>query len=67
MTYRDQWKALSSRIRGLMQAGQLHADYLAIQSSDSFGRGKRLREHAEVRPNPVRAIPAGAGLSLRVC
>ncbi len=47
MTYRDQWKALSSRIRGLMQAGQLHADYLAIQSSDNFGRGKRLREHAE--------------------
>jgi hypothetical protein len=47
MTYVDQWKALSGRIRGLMQAGQLHGDYLAVQSSDSYSRGKRLREHCE--------------------
>jgi hypothetical protein len=47
MTYVDQWKALSSRIRGLMQAGQLHAQYLAVRSSDSYGRGKRLREQSE--------------------
>ncbi|MFQ5953892.1 MAG: hypothetical protein ACE5JZ_02380 [Kiloniellales bacterium] len=47
MTYSDQWKALSSRICGLMRAGQLHADYLLIQSSDAYGRGKRLREQAE--------------------
>ena len=32
MTYHDQWKALSSRIRGLMQAGQLHAQFLAVRS-----------------------------------
>jgi len=43
MTYLDQWRALASRIRGLMQAGQLHADYLAVRSSDSFGRAKTLR------------------------
>jgi hypothetical protein len=30
MNYADQWKALSSRIRGLMQAGQLHAQYLNV-------------------------------------
>ncbi len=54
MTYTDQWKALSSRIRGLMQAGQLHADYLAIQSSDNFGRGKRLREQCESVLNELR-------------
>jgi hypothetical protein len=47
MTYADQWKALSSRIRGLMQAGQLHAQYLTVRSSDSYGRGKRLREQSE--------------------
>ncbi len=47
MTYLDQWKALSSRIRGLMQAGQLHAQYLAVRSSDSHGRAKRLREQSE--------------------
>lgn len=47
MTYLDQWKALSSRIRGLMEAGHLHAQYLAVRSSDSYGRGKRLREQGE--------------------
>ena len=45
--YFDQWKALSSRIRGLIQAGQLHASYLSVRSSDSYGRAKRLREHSE--------------------
>jgi hypothetical protein len=47
MTYLDQWKALSSRIRGLMEAGHLHAQYLAVRSSDTYGRGKRLREQGE--------------------
>lgn len=28
MIYADQWKALSSRILGLMRAGQLHAQFL---------------------------------------
>lgn len=47
MTYLDQWKALSSRIRGLMEAGQLHAQYLTVRASDSYGRAKRLREQSE--------------------
>ena len=47
MIYLDQWRALSSRIRGLMEAGHLHVQYLAVQSSDSHGRSRRLREHCE--------------------
>lgn len=47
MIYADQWKALSSRIRGLMQAGQLHAQYLAVQSSDTYNRGRRLHEQSQ--------------------
>ncbi len=47
MNYHDQWKALSSRIRGLMQAGQLDARYLTVRTSHTFGRSKRLREHCE--------------------
>ena len=46
MTYIDQWKALASRIRGLTQAGQLHADYLKVRSSDSYGRAKALRQQS---------------------
>ncbi|MEI6219608.1 MAG: hypothetical protein WCP86_11965 [bacterium] len=47
MTYLDQWKALSSRIHGLTKAGHLHAQYLAVQSSDTYGRGKRLLEQSK--------------------
>ena len=47
MTYLEQWKALSSRIRGLMQAGNLHAQFLAVQSSDGFGREKGLRDQCK--------------------
>ena len=56
MTYSDQWKALSSRIRGLMQAGQLHAHYLTVRSSDTYGRGKRLREHVESVLSAIRSF-----------
>lgn len=43
MTYLDQWTALAGRIRGLMQAGQLHAHFLTVRKSDSYGRGRHLR------------------------
>jgi len=46
MTYFDQWKALSSRIRGLMQAGRLYASFLIVRKSDSYGTGKHLREQS---------------------
>jgi hypothetical protein len=47
MIYADQWKALSSRIRGLMQAGELHARFLSIRSSDTYARGRELRAQCE--------------------
>lgn len=46
MSYIEQWKALSSRIHGLVQAGELHAHYLAVRSSDTYGRAKRLRDQS---------------------
>jgi len=47
MTYADDWKAISSRIRGLMHAGELHARFLGIRSSDSYARARRLRDQCE--------------------
>jgi len=47
MIYADQWMALSSRIRGLMQAGELHARFLSIRSSDTYARGRQLRAQCE--------------------
>lgn len=44
MSYVEQWKALSSRINGLMRAAELHAHYLSVRSSDTYGRAKRLRD-----------------------
>ena len=44
MAYPEQWKALSSCIRGLMQTGELHARYLSVRSDDSYGRAERLRD-----------------------
>lgn len=46
MTYREQWEVLSGRIRGLMQAGELHARYLAVHRTDTFARWKRLRDQS---------------------
>ncbi len=56
MTYAEEWKALSARIRGLMQAGQLHAQFLAVRSSDSYGRASRLREQSERILHHVRSF-----------
>jgi hypothetical protein len=54
MNYQDQWEALSTRIRGLMQAAQFHASLLAVRNSDSYGRGKYLGEQcAQVRDGLV--------------
>ena len=47
MSYADEWQALSNRIRGLMQAGELHARFLGINSGDVYARSKRLREQCE--------------------
>jgi hypothetical protein len=47
MVYADQWRALSTRIRGLMRAGELHARFLGIRSSDAHARGRQLRAQCE--------------------
>lgn len=44
VAYQDEWKALSGRFRGLMQAGSLHASFLAVRSNDTYGRAKYLSE-----------------------
>ena len=46
MGYLEQWKALAGRIRGLMRAGELHAHYLSVRSSDTYGRAKRIRDQS---------------------
>jgi len=55
MSFRDQWRALSARIHGLMQASEHHVALLALHHDrDSYGRWKTLRDHCgrivEARP-----------------
>lgn len=47
MNHRYQWTTIASRIRGLMQTAELHSRFLAVRSSDTFGRTQRLREQGE--------------------
>lgn len=47
MPHVSEWRALSSRIKGLMQAGELHARFLTVNAADAHGRARRLREHCE--------------------
>jgi hypothetical protein len=64
MNYTDQWKALSGRIHGLIQAGTLYAQYLHVRSSDSYGSSKRLREQSKDVLNEILALQAGFRESL---
>jgi hypothetical protein len=64
MTYVDQWKALSSRIRGLAQAGRLHAEFLAVRSSDAYGTGRRLHEQAQSILEALQTFRTSFGSSL---
>jgi hypothetical protein len=73
MTYADEWKAISSRIRGLMQAGELHARFLGIRASDSYGRSRKLREQCEdvlsvldaYRTTYKHSLPAAAAAGIK--
>jgi hypothetical protein len=47
MPYAEQWQAIAAHIRGLARAGELHARYLGVRDSDSFGRGQRLSAQAK--------------------
>jgi hypothetical protein len=46
MNFVEEWKAIASRIHGLLRAGELHARFLTVRRSDSYGRSKRLRDHS---------------------
>ena len=41
MSWRTEWKAISDWIEGLLEAGQLFAQFLALRSSDSYGTAKK--------------------------
>jgi hypothetical protein len=47
VNFRHQWITIASRIRGLMQTAELHSRFLAVRSSDTFGRTQRIREQGE--------------------
>jgi hypothetical protein len=69
MTYIEQWKKISGRIRGLTNAGQLYAQ-LRARSGDSYGGARGLRKQCEAllselesyRSNFAQSIPP-AGVS----
>lgn len=46
MTYLDRWRAISTRIRGLVEAGRLHADFLNVNDPDPYRRGNYLHEQS---------------------
>jgi hypothetical protein len=64
MNFIDQWKALSSRIKGLVQAGTLHAQYLRVNSGDTHGSAKRLREQGKDILNELNVLQTGFSESL---
>ncbi len=64
MNYIDQWKALSSRIKGLVQSGTLHAQYLRVNSGDTYGSAKRLREQSKDILNELNVLQTGFSESL---
>jgi hypothetical protein len=47
MSHTEPWRFLSGRIQGLLRAGELHARFQSVRSSDGYGRGARLREQME--------------------
>lgn len=73
MSYYDAWKPLAARIRALTEAGKLHAQYLGVRSSDSYGRAGRLKAQAGLildalaafRDRHQQALPAGAAESIK--
>ncbi len=47
MSFLDQWTALATNMQQLVRAGELHARFLAIRSSDTFARAAYLGEQLE--------------------
>jgi hypothetical protein len=44
MSFVKHWFALSARIKGLQDAGELYARFMSYHQEDSYGAGKNLRE-----------------------
>ena len=73
MSWRTEWKALSDRIEGLLEAGRFFAQLWASRSSDSYGAAKKeLLPHARTifqdiikfQNNYMSSLPPSAGDSL---
>ena len=47
MSYLAEWKAISGRIEGLIQAAKLHGQLLKVVSSDTYGGGRNLLSQTE--------------------
>ena len=47
MSYAAQWKALSSRIHGLVQAGKLDALYSSVGGSNAYGTTQCIIDQAK--------------------
>jgi hypothetical protein len=58
MSLLEEWKAIASRIQSLVRAGELHARFLAIRGSDSYGRSKRLRDQSAQVLSSIEAFRA---------
>jgi hypothetical protein len=58
MNFVDEWRAIAGRIHGLVRACELHARFLAIRGSDSYGRSKRLRDQSAEVLSSIEAFRA---------
>jgi hypothetical protein len=47
MSYSEHWRALAARIRSLTAAAQVYAQFMAVNTSDSYGIGKNLAQHCK--------------------
>ena len=65
MNHWEIWEGFSARIRGLIDgAARLHATFLAIKASDSYGRGKVLASSFKRLREDLIAYQAGSGTDL---
>jgi hypothetical protein len=72
MSFVEHWFALSARIKGLQDAGELYARFMGYHQEDSYGAGKNLGEQCgsvvvaleEFRGAFAQTLPAAAMQSL---
>ena len=64
MTYLDEWRALSARLKSLAAASQTHAQHMAVNTGDPFARARRLLEHAKSALDAVAEFAGRHGSAL---